>query len=108
MPAEDVGDTPLELLQPVLLRCNAEQLTSIEDGTRRGLLLSSQRAVTPTTISANDLLPCTGMGGENCMRRYYHTGREYTLLNLAAGTVLLPRFATGPARGDCKFNMQWP
>lgn len=34
LPAEDVGDTPLELLQPVLLQCNAEQLASIEDGTR--------------------------------------------------------------------------
>lgn len=33
---EDVGDTPLELLQPVLLQCNAEQLASIEDGTRSG------------------------------------------------------------------------
>ena len=42
MPAEDVGDTPLELLQPVLLRCNAEQLASIEDGTRQEVLLNSQ------------------------------------------------------------------
>ena len=32
--AEDVGDTPIELLQPVLARCNAEQLASIEDSTR--------------------------------------------------------------------------
>ncbi|KAA6426968.1 MAG: hypothetical protein FRX49_03292 [Trebouxia sp. A1-2] len=33
---EDIGDTPIELLQPVLLRCNAEQLAGIEDGTREG------------------------------------------------------------------------
>lgn len=32
--AEDIGDTPLELLRPVLLLCNAEQLASIEDGSR--------------------------------------------------------------------------
>ena len=31
---EDIGDTPLELIQPVLLQCNAEQLASIEDGSR--------------------------------------------------------------------------
>ncbi len=39
LPAEDIGDTPVELLQPVLLRCNAEQLAGIEDGTRFRLLL---------------------------------------------------------------------
>ncbi|DBA81542.1 TPA: Elongin-A [Trebouxia sp. C0004] len=33
---EDIGDTPIELLQPVLLRCNAEQLAGIEDSTREG------------------------------------------------------------------------
>lgn len=33
---EDIGDTPIELLQPILLRCNAEQLAGIEDGTREG------------------------------------------------------------------------
>jgi len=39
LPAEDIGDTPIELLQPILLRCNAEQLAGIEDGTRLRLLL---------------------------------------------------------------------
>ena len=43
------------------------------------------------------------MEEENCMMRYNYIGREYTLLNLAAGTVLLRRYATSPARGDCKF-----
>lgn len=33
---EDIGDTPIELLQPVLTRCNAEQLAGIEEGTREG------------------------------------------------------------------------
>lgn len=32
--AEDIGDTPLELMHPILLQCNAEQLASIQDGSR--------------------------------------------------------------------------
>lgn len=33
---EDIGDTPLGLVTPVLLQCNADQLASVEDGTREG------------------------------------------------------------------------
>lgn len=100
LPAEDIGDTPLELLQPVLLRCHAEQLAAIEDGTRKGLHLSSQYPVLLLHQQPGvkmTLCLCTGMEEENCMRRCNHIGRECTTLNLATGTVLLLRSAVGSA-----------
>ena len=59
LPAEDIGDTPLELLQPVLLRCNAEQLASIEDGTRYALLLILNALMLPPLTD----LSCPRNGG---------------------------------------------
>ena len=94
MLAEDVGDTPLELLQPVLLRCNAEQLASIEDGTRRGLLITASALYCDYTHAQLTSCLCTGMEEESCMRRCNHTGTEYTQLILETGTMHLFRSAT--------------
>lgn len=77
LPAEDIGDIPLELLQPVLLRCYAEQLAAIEDGTRKGLYLN--RASYTKTYVQMDFVSLHRNGGRELHEALQpHWQRVYT------------------------------